>query len=61
MIGLLAVRAGHHSDRIAAEVFVEAAGCAAPAEERLVVHGHGVVFVVECGVELEDVRVGLEE
>ena len=50
VVRLLALWAGQHGDGIAAKVLVEAPGRAAAAQ--LLVRRHGVVLVVETGVEL---------
>lgn len=51
MVCLFSLRARQHDDGVAAEVFIEASWSATAAEG--LVHGHGVVFVVEAGIELQ--------
>lgn len=50
VVRLFALWARKHGYRVAAKVFVEAPGRAAPPQ--LLVHGHRIVLVVEVGVEL---------
>lgn len=51
MVCLFALWARQHGDGIAAEVLIEASWSSTAAKG--LVHGHGVVFVVEAGIELE--------
>jgi hypothetical protein len=50
MVCLFTLWAGQHDDGVAAEVLIKSPWSAAAAKS--LVHGHGVVFVVEAGVEL---------
>jgi hypothetical protein len=51
VVCLFALRARQHNDGIAAEILVEFAWSAAAPDS--LVHGHGIVLVVEARVELE--------
>ena len=52
MVCLLALWAGKHGDGITTKIFIEASRDATTSER--LIHGHGIVFLVEIRVELAE-------